>query len=62
MVCVGLVKQVDKQPQIIGSLIDYYLMYGIANTSSSSKSIVDLICRIPDEICYASVHFSPHFK
>ena len=60
-----LVKQNEKQQiQIINVLIDYYFTYGINNNKNASdlnninalndqttatKSIIDLICRIPDD-------------
>ena len=56
-------KQADKQ-QIINTFVDFYLIYGISNNKNSSdlnsihaindygstKTIIDLICRIPDDL------------
>lgn len=53
------------QPNLINDLVDYYFIYGInsssndtestfeynLNITSNSKSIIDLICLIPDDLC-----------
>ena len=68
-----LEKQNDKQQiQIINVLIDYYFTYGINNIknasdlnninvlndqTTSTKSIIDLICRIPDDFANVRIKF-----